>query len=79
MSLKQIAELTGASVSTVSRILNHPNYVGNDPATGRENMGDRTKTEICAEFQRTGIAEGHAAPGRAVYCGSFSGQVPVSG
>ena len=31
MSLKQIAELTGASVSTVSRVLNHPNYVGNDP------------------------------------------------
>ena len=31
MSLKQIAELTGTSVSTVSRVLNHPNYVGNDP------------------------------------------------
>lgn len=31
MSLKQIAELTGASVSTVSRVLNHPNYVGSNP------------------------------------------------
>ena len=31
MSLKQIAELTGTSISTVSRVLNHPNYVGNDP------------------------------------------------
>ncbi len=31
MSLKQIAELTGASLSTVSRVLNHPDYVGNNP------------------------------------------------
>lgn len=31
MSLKKIAELTGSSVSTVSRVLNNPTYVGNDP------------------------------------------------
>lgn len=30
MSLKKIAELTGSSVSTVSRVLNNPNYVGNN-------------------------------------------------
>lgn len=31
MSLKKIAELTGSSISTVSRVLNNPTYVGNDP------------------------------------------------
>ncbi len=30
MSLKKIAELTGASVATVSRVLNNPDYVCND-------------------------------------------------
>lgn len=31
MSLKQIAELAGTSVSTVSRVLNHPNHTCNNP------------------------------------------------
>lgn len=36
MSLKKIAELAGTSVATVSRVLNNPNYLCNDPALAQK-------------------------------------------
>lgn len=35
MSLKRIAQITGASVSTVSRVLKNPDYICNDPTLAR--------------------------------------------
>lgn len=36
MSLKEIAQLTGASIATVSRVLNNPSYVCNDPSLAQK-------------------------------------------